>query len=71
MPNPDTVALTIVSNSTTTAPAAPHHHQASADGLAYPVPNTANTPIETIEADHPPMVERHALVPDTVGPGHP
>ena len=40
-----------------------------ADGLAAPGRNMANTPIETIETDHPLMVERFALVPDTGGPG--
>ncbi len=40
-----------------------------ADGLAAPGRNTANTPIESIEADQPLMVERFALVPDTGGPG--
>ncbi len=40
-----------------------------ADGLPSPVSNTANTPIESIEADQPLMVERFALVPNTGGPG--
>ena len=44
-------------------------HADGADGLASPVLNMANTPIETIEADQPLLVERYALVPDTGGPG--
>jgi N-methylhydantoinase B len=40
-----------------------------ADGLAAPIHNMANTPIESIEADQPLLVERYALVPDTGGPG--
>ena len=40
-----------------------------ADGLACPVLNMANTPIESIEADQPLMVERYGLVPDTGGAG--
>ena len=43
--------------------------QDGADGLPSPVSNTANTPIESIEADQPLMVERFALVPNTGGPG--
>ena len=40
-----------------------------ADGLASPVLNMANTPIESIESDQPLLVERFGLVPDTGGPG--
>jgi N-methylhydantoinase B len=40
-----------------------------ADGLAAPIHNMANTPIETIEADQPLLVERYGLVPDSGGPG--
>ena len=40
-----------------------------ADGLASPVLNMANTPIESIESDQPLLVERYALVPDTGGAG--
>ena len=39
------------------------------DGLPSPVSNTANTPIESMEADHPLMVERFELVQDSGGPG--
>jgi N-methylhydantoinase B len=39
------------------------------DGLPSPVSNTANTPIESVEADHPLMVERFELVQDSGGPG--
>ena len=40
-----------------------------ADGVACAVNNLANTPIESIEADQPLMVERYGLVPDTGGAG--
>ena len=40
-----------------------------ADGAASPANNLANTPIESIEADQPLMVERFGFVPDTGGPG--
>ena len=40
-----------------------------ADGLAAPIHNMANTPIESIEADQPLLIERYGLVPDTGGPG--
>ena len=40
-----------------------------ADGLAAPIHNMANTPIESIEADQPLLVERYALLPDSGGPG--
>ena len=40
-----------------------------ADGLASPVLNMANTPIESIESDQPLLVERFGLVPDTGGAG--
>ena len=40
-----------------------------ADGLSAPIHNMANTPIESIEADQPLMVERYELVPDTGGAG--
>ena len=40
-----------------------------ADGLAAPIHNMANTPIESIEADQPLLVERYGLVPDTGGAG--
>ena len=40
-----------------------------ADGLASPVLNMANTPIESIESDQPLLVERYGLVPDTGGAG--
>ena len=39
------------------------------DGLPSPVSNTANTPIESVEADHPLIVEKFELVPDSGGPG--
>ena len=37
--------------------------------MASPVLNMANTPIESIEADQPLLVERYGLVPDTGGAG--
>ena len=40
-----------------------------ADGLAAPIHNMANTPIESIEADQPLMIEQYALVPDSGGAG--
>ena len=40
-----------------------------ADGMASPVLNMANTPIESIESDQPLLVERFGLVPDTGGAG--
>jgi N-methylhydantoinase B len=40
-----------------------------AEGAACAVNNLANTPIESIEADQPLLVERFALVPDTGGAG--
>ena len=40
-----------------------------ADGLAAPIHNMANTPIESIEADQPLLIERYGLVPDTGGAG--
>ena len=39
------------------------------DGAASPINNLANTPIESIEADQPLLVERFGLVPDTGGAG--
>ena len=40
-----------------------------ADGLSSPVLNMANTPVESIEADQPLLVERFGLYPDTAGAG--
>ena len=40
-----------------------------ADGLASPVLNMANTPIESIESEQPLLVERFGFVPDTGGAG--
>ncbi len=40
-----------------------------ADGSACAVNNLANTPIETIEADQPLLIERFEFVPDTGGAG--
>ncbi len=40
-----------------------------ADGLAAPIHNMANTPIESIEADQPLLVEQFGLVADTGGAG--
>ena len=40
-----------------------------ADGLGAPIHNGANTPVESIEADHPLLVERYALLTDSGGPG--
>jgi len=40
-----------------------------ADGLSSPVLNMANTPIESIEADQPLLIERFGLYPDTGGAG--
>ncbi|HIN06087.1 MAG TPA: hydantoinase B/oxoprolinase family protein, partial [Dehalococcoidia bacterium] len=39
------------------------------DGLSSPVLNMANTPIESIEADQPLLIERFGLYPDTGGAG--
>ena len=44
-------------------------HIDGADGLAAPITNMANVPIESIEADQPLLVERYGLVPDTGGAG--
>ena len=43
--------------------------QDGADGVACPVLNMANSPIESIEADQPLLIERYGLVPDTSGAG--
>jgi N-methylhydantoinase B len=40
-----------------------------ADGAACAVNNLANTPIESIEADQPLLIERFSFVPDTGGAG--
>ena len=40
-----------------------------ADGAAAPVTNQANTPIESIEANHPLRVIRYGFVPDSEGAG--
>ena len=40
-----------------------------ADGLAAPILNMANTPIESIESEQPLLVERYGFVPDTGGAG--
>jgi N-methylhydantoinase B len=40
-----------------------------ADGLSSPVLNMANTPVESIEADQPLLIERFGLYPDTAGAG--
>ena len=39
------------------------------DGAAAPVTNQANTPIESIEANHPLRVRRYGFVPDSEGAG--
>ncbi|MGE4220214.1 MAG: hydantoinase B/oxoprolinase family protein, partial [Alphaproteobacteria bacterium] len=39
------------------------------DGGPYFLGNLANTPIETIEAENPVMVEEYAFLPDSGGPG--
>ena len=44
-------------------------HIDGADGLASPVLNMANTPIESIESDQPLLVEQYGLVPDSGGAG--
>ena len=44
-------------------------HIDGADGLAAPIHNMANTPIESIEADQPLLIERYGLVSDTGGAG--
>ena len=44
-------------------------HIDGADGLAAPVLNMANTPIESIESDQPLLVEQYSLAPDTGGAG--
>ena len=40
-----------------------------ADGLAAPIHNMANTPVESIEADQPLLVEKYELIPDSGGAG--
>ena len=40
-----------------------------ADGISSPALNMANTPVESIEADQPLLIERFGLYPDTAGPG--
>jgi len=40
-----------------------------ADGLAAPILNMANTPIESIESEQPLLVERYGFVSDTGGAG--
>ena len=40
-----------------------------ADGASAPVTNQANTPIETIEADQPLLINRYGYVPDSGGAG--
>ena len=40
-----------------------------ADGAASPIGNLANTPIESIEAEQPLLVEKYGFVPDTGGAG--
>ena len=44
-------------------------YQDGADGLPCPANNVANTPIESLEAEQPLIVERYSLAPDTGGPG--
>ncbi|MEX2615793.1 MAG: hydantoinase B/oxoprolinase family protein [Alphaproteobacteria bacterium] len=39
------------------------------DGGPYFLGNLANTPVETIEAENPVMVEEYAFLPDSGGPG--
>jgi N-methylhydantoinase B len=39
------------------------------DGVQTHVTNTSNLPIESLEAEHPLLVERYELVPDSGGPG--
>ena len=43
--------------------------QDGADGVACPVLNMANTPIESIEADQPLLIERYGFVSDACGAG--
>ena len=40
-----------------------------ADGAAAPITNMANTPIESIEADQPLLINRYGYMPDTAGAG--
>ena len=40
-----------------------------ADGAAAPINNMANTPIESIEADQPLLINRYGYVPDSAGAG--
>ena len=40
-----------------------------ADGASAPIHNMANTPIESIEANHPLLVRRYGFIPDTAGAG--
>ena len=39
------------------------------DGAASPIGNMANTPIESIEANHPLLITRYGYVPDSEGAG--
>ena len=40
------------------------------EGITNPSQNLSNTPIETLESQHPVRVEEYALVADSCGPGH-
>ena len=44
-------------------------HQEGIDGIACPIANTANTPVESVETEQPLLVERFTFVPDTGGSG--
>jgi N-methylhydantoinase B len=39
------------------------------DAVTNPAQNLSNTPVETLEAEHPVLIERYALVQDTCGAG--
>lgn len=39
------------------------------DGIATPIANLANTPVELVEAEYPIMVEEYSLVPGSFGTG--
>jgi len=39
------------------------------DAVTNPAQNLSNTPVETLESEHPILVQRYGLVTDTCGPG--
>lgn len=43
--------------------------QDGVDAVTNPAQNLSNTPVETLESEHPVLIERYALVQDTCGAG--